>query len=592
MIQFNLSFCVILITTSILFFPGATAERSLTGSSDGDVSAIPISEWNTLGNSLSSNASLYGPLPTSSFERNCMLDGTNSDAYAISRAGQGLCMHLFDCAYQFCIKDSATSGGGVYDLPSYTVEAKTEDDVSNLINFATKHSIEVSIKTTGHSYQGSSSKKNTLLIWLQLFEKDGTIEPSYVDSCGTVHGPVVNIGGGETWNDVIEAVGEDYHIVTGGARTVSAVGGWLQGGGLSFSSRQYGIGVDQVVHFRLVLANGTAVDVNACTNEDLFWALRGGGGGTFGVVTKAKYKLHRPTPITTIDFAVGISANTDREKAQKAIEPWLDFWLEKSPTLPTGWSGFFNIAGCHLVYSGPKDEATPFFGEFMTWYGDLDKSDWISSQIGANPPQMTEYTSWYEYKGGPEAYFRAEATDATGAAYDGIHNMASRLMPESVVMNDPQGVKALLLDVGESLGTVNYFLGGNINNVATDATSVHPALRKSIYSIFTNDPVHNQKVRDFVNNDVTGVCYNHHNGIEPDWRNACWGENYDELESIQQKYDPNHKFNCWHCVGYVGEEKEYDNPKDDDNDNENGGNVMIWNMLLVWMVPVTMVTFL
>ena len=50
--------------------------------------------------------------------------------------------------------------------------------------------------------------------------------------------------------------------------------------------------------------------------------------------------------------------------------------------------------------------------------------------------------------------------------------------------------------------------------------------------------------------------YNHHNGIEPDWRNACWGDNYMELNSLKEKYDPNHTFNCWHCVGYTGEEKE------------------------------------
>jgi hypothetical protein len=50
--------------------------------------------------------------------------------------------------------------------------------------------------------------------------------------------------------------------------------------------------------------------------------------------------------------------------------------------------------------------------------------------------------------------------------------------------------------------------------------------------------------------------YNHHNGLEPDWENACWGSNYDKLLSLKNKYDPSNMFNCWHCVGYQGRESE------------------------------------
>lgn len=59
------------------------------------------------------------------------------------------------------------------------------------------------------------------------FPKDGTINDSYTDTCGTNHGPVVGISGGETWDDVLEAVKDEYHVVTGGGRTVSAAGGWF-----------------------------------------------------------------------------------------------------------------------------------------------------------------------------------------------------------------------------------------------------------------------------------------------------------------------------------------------------------------------------
>jgi hypothetical protein len=77
-------------------------------------------------------------------------------------------------------------------------------------------------------------------------------------------------------------------VATEKALSVSAAGGWLMGSCLSFSSSEYGLGVDQVVTFDLVLTNGTMVQVDGCTNPELFWALHGGGGGTFGAGYKCQ----------------------------------------------------------------------------------------------------------------------------------------------------------------------------------------------------------------------------------------------------------------------------------------------------------------
>ena len=191
-----------------------------------------MSEWATLQSALSTNASLHGPIESSTYDTECKTLGTN--AYAISAGGNGICMHAHDCSHEFC---SPKSFG--YDLPSYVADVRTEEDISTVLTFASTHSLEVSVKTTGHSYQGSSTKKSSLMVWMHFYPKDGTVQTEYVDSCGVARGPVLGIGGGETWDDVLEAVKDEYHIVTGGGRTVSAAGGWLMGGGLSFSSREY-----------------------------------------------------------------------------------------------------------------------------------------------------------------------------------------------------------------------------------------------------------------------------------------------------------------------------------------------------------------
>jgi FAD/FMN-containing dehydrogenase len=72
---------------------------------------------------------------------------------------------------------------------------------------------------------------------------------------------------------------------------VSVAGGWAQGGGHSYLSGEYGLGADMVLEYKVIDAKGDLVVANAVTNQDLFWALRGGGGGTFGVVVEATFKV-------------------------------------------------------------------------------------------------------------------------------------------------------------------------------------------------------------------------------------------------------------------------------------------------------------
>lgn len=224
-----------------------------------------------LSDKLSASAALHGPFPEGYYMDSCETLGT--DAFAISQAGSGICMHAHACKREFCRSEFD------YDLPAFIVEAKQVSDIQAALSFSKTHDIQVTVKTTGHSYHGASTAKDSLLIWMQNYEKNGTIYDNFTscDGAKTYHA-VIAINGGETWNDVIEAVGPKYHAVTGGGRTVSAAGGWLQGSGLSFSSRQYGLGVDQAIQFEVVLADGTLTTANACENTDLFWALRGGGG--------------------------------------------------------------------------------------------------------------------------------------------------------------------------------------------------------------------------------------------------------------------------------------------------------------------------
>jgi hypothetical protein len=143
----------------------------------------------------------------------------------------------------------------------------------------------------------------------------------------------------------------------------------------------------------------------------------------------------------------------------------------------------------------------------------------------------------------------------THKEYSSGNNISVRLIPEAKVLSNYFGMLQLLMHsdvVNSSFGLPNYFLGGAINDVPVEETSIHPAMRSSIYTFKTSGDTASNLIRNVIPNTDTGVEYNYHNVIEPDWRNACWGSNYDRLHELKGIFDSNHLFNCWHCVGFIG----------------------------------------
>jgi len=263
--------------------------------------------------------------------------------------------------------------------------------------------------------------------------------------------------------------------------------------------------------------------------------MRGGGGGTFGVVVNVHYKLHPVSPVQAIRWeflGLDYARKNNAKGLDQVVTQFINYWLRQSPTLDNRWGGYFFATGFELLFMGSLDDAlSTFLSDFNSWYyTTLSIAKFEEGKWGAFPPWypgvIKSFNSWYDYKGGKAAYRNPDMTDQTGTAYAAINitALAARLVPQSMVVQKPDQVAAFLLDLifSGSLGGVNYFLGGAINNVSATATSVHPAMRKAVWSVYTLGTSANQKVRDFLPNSVTGVDFNHHHVLEPDWRNACW----------------------------------------------------------------------
>lgn len=171
----------------------------------------------------------------------------------------------------------------VQHQPVVVIQAKDESDVQAAVRFANSQDLSIAVQATGHG-QFKTCEGGLLLNISEL--TDVQIDPNTKSA---------KIGGGTRWAKVIEAA-QPYNLmpVSGSSPGVGVVG-YTIGGGYGIFSRQYGLGVDQVLSIRLVTPNGDIQDVTADTNPDLFWAILG-GGGAFGVITQIEIQLHaQPT---------------------------------------------------------------------------------------------------------------------------------------------------------------------------------------------------------------------------------------------------------------------------------------------------------
>jgi FAD/FMN-containing dehydrogenase len=159
----------------------------------------------------------------------------------------------------------------------YAVAAKTAADVSAAVNFAREHNLRLVVKGGGHSFHGTSNAPDSLLIWTRAMD-DVALHDGFVPrGCSTPPQPAVSVGAGAIWLHVYDAVtGDAGRFVQGGGCTTVGVAGLIQSGGFGSFSKNYGTAAASLLEAEVVTADGEARIANACTNPDLFWALKGG----------------------------------------------------------------------------------------------------------------------------------------------------------------------------------------------------------------------------------------------------------------------------------------------------------------------------
>lgn len=202
--------------------------------------------------------------------------------------------------------------------PAAIAVASTVEDVIEAVTWAREKGLRIAAQTTGHGAVALPDLSQSLLLKTALFDDNVEIDTSTATA---------RIPAGAKLGDVIDAAAErGFTVLHGSSPTVGAIG-YLLGGGLTMYGRSHGLACNRVVSFEVVTENGEKVTADSVTNPDLFWALRGGGGG-LGVVTSAEIEL---IPMSEV-FAG--STFWAAAAAPQVLDAWIG-WTRNAPESAT-----------------------------------------------------------------------------------------------------------------------------------------------------------------------------------------------------------------------------------------------------------------
>ena len=440
-------------------------------------------------------------------------------------------------------------------VPILAVDAILPEHVQATVRFASKHNLRLVIKTTGHDYLGRSTARGSLLLWLHHVKNMTMIDR--FTSCGSSIANAVRFSAGVQWGEAYEWLDRFNLTAVGGASaTVGTTGGYTQGGGHSPLSRWKGLAADNVLEFDIVTADGRRLTVNSCEDEDLFWALRGGGGGTFGVVLNVVLRTFPSSFIIGTAFTLSLSNDTNYEQLIRDFVHFL-------PTLADGnWSGYFSffdssIAILMLVPNGDISVANSTLYEFVQ----------NKPELTINDSAVYPFPSFYWF-----FYYTLAPANPTG--FNVL--LGSRLIPESIVRNQPDDVAQAFINIRrerkyEASLLGHLVAGGEVSKLDTNYDGVNPVWRTSlihmVYAVGWSDLASKQeqdKIAEHLRSQVdilqtvaggsqSGCYKNEADPNEPDWQQKFFGTQatYDRLKSIKQLMDPHELFICENQGGNI-----------------------------------------
>jgi FAD/FMN-containing dehydrogenase len=476
----------------------------------------------------------------------------------------------------------------------YAVTARNADHIAAAVNFARDNDLRLVVKGGGHSYQGTSNAADSLLVWTRHMHDISMHEAFLPQGCEGTHSPerAVTLGSGTIWMQAYDAVttkGGAY--VQGGGCTTVGVAGLVQSGGFGSFSKHYGTAAAGLLEAELVTADGKVRIVNACTNSDLFWALKGGGGGTFGAVSKVTLRM-RELPEFWGAAILRVKAASD-DAFRRLLRYFVGFYRES--LFDDHWGEHAHIAGDNVLdllmvcHDLSTDEVRKIWQPFLDWVAHWPGAYTIEGQpiLGSMPARHWWDVEWR--KQNHQAVF--DSDQRPGASSNNVwwrgdagqvawflYGYESLWMPASLLDDDSQERLAQALFAASRYKGIelhfNKGLAGAPHQAiaATRDTATNPAVLNAFALAIVGDAgsgypgVHGlepdvaagRKSREEIHKCVNelraivpngGAYVSESNFFQEDWQHAYWGSNYARLAAVKKKYDPTGLFFVHNGVG-------------------------------------------
>jgi FAD/FMN-containing dehydrogenase len=409
--------------------------------------------------------------------------------------------------------------------PQAVVQCSSADDVQACVAFARSHpSLKLAARSGGHSYAGYSAPDNGLVVDLRAMKNVD------VRSDGTTV-----VGAGARLFDVYSAVAAAGRCLPAGSCPSVGVSGLTLGGGIGVLARLHGLTCDALVAADIVLADGTRKTVSAESDPDLFWALRGGGGGNFGIVTAFTFAAP-PAPPSMMVFSLHFPAG--------ATAQVLGAWQEWIASLP-------NEVWSNCVVSGGTPPTCRVGGSFVgsaTTLGGL--LDALVRKVGSAPTTRTSSEKTYldamKYFAGCSQKTQVQCHVSTeGGQLQREAFVASSRMLEAP-MSDPSQISSLMSRFA-GMDLLFDSLGGAVGAIDPGATAFPHRRALASVQVYkgTTTQARAEATREVgeVQSALATIVGRgtYANYIDPnmaDWAAAAYGDNLARLQEVSRAHDP------------------------------------------------------
>jgi FAD/FMN-containing dehydrogenase len=471
-------------------------------------------------------------------------------------------------------------GAWTPQVSPYAAVVRTDADVAAAVAFAARHNLRLAVKGGGHSYQGTSNAPDSLLIWTHQMRAI-TLHDAFTPTGSTAAPvPAVTAEAGALWIDLYDAVTTKAgrYVQGGGCTTVGVVGN-IQSGGFGSFSKRFGTTCSSLLQADIVIADGQLRTTNANTHPELFWALKGGGGGSLGVITRVTLRTHDLPDLFGGGFGT-IQASSDAAYV-RLIDRFLQVYTER--LFNPHWGETVHVHPHNLLELSMVSQGLTAPQTQQAWQPLLD---WVAApftpfafparvwwDVDAMRRAKVDYMRFDDRPGAPpiHGWWRGDGDQVSAF----IYGYDSLWLPAGLLQQRARLAHALFS--ASRTATVELHFNKGLAGAPPEAvaaaadTATHPSVRDAFALAIIGamgDPRTDPKAkpddataRDRARGVVQamdqlrpiapagGAYVAESNYFDPDWQAHFWGANYPRLRAAKDRYDPTGLFTVHHGVG-------------------------------------------